>query len=300
MHLSDGANTVLLLASTPERQRVEPAMEASLYSPLKHYSTLHFGGADMCSFLQGQLSNDIDRIDETGWQWSALHLPDGRVFALLLLIAKGDELIGCLPASVAGAVCERLRMFRLRAKVDIEMASAKVFGVIGDPGATKHPIKIGNELSVALADDGDFTATAAMTLAPENAWALQRLRAGIVELSPDTQGRYVGQMLNLDLLPAISFSKGCFIGQEILARTQNLGRIKRRAYRFKSQQDCQTGDRLMLADKTGERAAGEVIDVVPAEDGVEFLAVVQQKEKNAALTVHDTALTRLPLPYESD
>ena len=128
-------------------------------------------------------------------------------------------------------------------------------------------------------------------------WRLADIRAGLPQVLPETHESFVAQMLNLDLVGGISFTKGCYTGQEIIARTHYRGAIKRRMLRFAA--DCPPpppGTRVL----EGEATAGEVVDAAATDSGCELLAVVSLAQKDAALTLADpfaAALQSLPLPY---
>jgi len=120
------------------------------------------------------------------------------------------------------------------------------------------------------------------------------IRAGVPILRSATTESFVPQMVNLDLLDAISFTKGCYVGQEIVARTQNLGRIKRRMFRLMSAHaGIAAGDTV----NAGQDVAGYVVDAMPLDDGMELLAVLKLDKLNLELTSNSVSLSRAELPY---
>jgi hypothetical protein len=134
------------------------------------------------------------------------------------------------------------------------------------------------------------------THASREHWNLRDIRAGIPEITTATSGEFVPQMVNLDLLDGISFSKGCYTGQEIVARTKYRGRIKRRMLRFSCPGRLYAG-----ATVYGNRGpVGQVVRAVPVDGGSELLAVVHLDDLGDTLHA-DEARTRplsvLPLPY---
>lgn len=274
-------------------------MTAGTFSRLSEYSVLLVSGRDARGFLQGQLSNDIDRVDETGWQWSAYHLPDGRVFALLLLFSSGQDIVAFLPASASDSVVQRLNQYRLRARVAVEVLRRAAFGVEGNIAGQQNDslvARITNDMSIVVAPDADLPqVVAGLDEIDSTRWKLNLMGAGIPSVGSEIQGRYIGQMLNLDLLGAISFTKGCFSGQEVLARIQNLGRIKRRSFRFRCATRCGIGDHL-TADG---HDVGEVVDTACGDGGCEFLAVVRLDQIEQEMMIDGAPAERLTLPYES-
>jgi folate-binding protein YgfZ len=157
------------------------------------YGVLAFRGTDAARFLQGQLSADIEKLVPGARTLAGLHNPQGRVIALLNISRiSPDEFQARLPAELLDAVASRLRKYVLRAKLAIEVLP-------GEP---------------AMPD------------------ALEDIRAGVPEVFSATSESFVAQMLNLDLLGAIAFDKGCYTGQEVIARAHYRGRVKRRLQRW--------------------------------------------------------------------
>ena len=264
-------------------------------------------GPDARKFLQGQVSQDVlgqptDRVALAG-----LHNPQGRAVAILRLVPLAeDALLLGLPAEIAAAVIQRLRRYVLRAKLALEDVSADwlAIGLAGDeaaatlaavgllptrpePGAlarqgerlawrhSADPERFivlaprGNEWPPALQPADDGAATAA-----QRNWQSADVAAGLPQVRAATAEAFVAQMLNLDVLQGISFEKGCYTGQEVIARAHYRGRVKRRLQRFRTlgapAAKLAPGDTGMLPDGRGFR----VVEVAALADGrVEFLAV---------------------------
>jgi folate-binding protein YgfZ len=221
--------------------------------------TLRVHGRDAAGFLQGQLSNDVQALADGAQQLAGYHTPQGRVIALLRLTRLGpEELLAQLPAELGDAVAQRLRRFVLRARVTIEVLDAA---------------------AAAAAASAAAAAAATAPAASIAGWNATRSRsadiaAGLPQVYAATSEKFVAQMLNLDCIGAVSFSKGCYTGQEVIARAHYRGRVKRRMQRFATRAPLaaplRPGDTLRLAD--ARRL--EVIDAVSLADGrVEFLAV---------------------------
>jgi len=220
--------------------------------PLDSLSALAIEGPDARGFLQGQLSSNLDEVTPTRGQLSGWHDPKGRVLAFLRVLPRGEGFLLVTHADLAGAIEKRLRMYILRAKVTVQ-AGPPVFGVA--PGHA-GPVAIGTGLEPGAEplDAACNASASAMRMpghagwlvvgelgalpAPANAaavgaWERAEIEAGIPEVYPATSGQFVAQMLNLDRLGAVSFTKGCYPGQEIVARAHHLGRVKRRARLFR-------------------------------------------------------------------
>jgi len=233
---------------------------------LPHIGLLRFTGPDAHAFLQGQVSNDVRRLSEGSPLLAAYSTAQGRVVALMRLLPHSSGVMALLPQDILQPTLERLRKFVLRAKVVIEDLSGQ-FAVIGehraaDLGAAGLPIPdaagyveqdgigigrvssgsgrhwvIGPAARLAehrLARQGLDADPGGQLRAQriERDWRLADIRAGLPQVYAATCEMFVAQMLNLDLIDGISFSKGCYTGQEIIARTQHLGRIKRRMFRL--------------------------------------------------------------------
>jgi folate-binding protein YgfZ len=244
-------------------------------------SVLQFRGAEARKFLQGQLSNDMATLAPDHLTLAGYHNPQGRVLALLRLLApEAEQVIAILPAELAEPTMSALRRYVLRAKVTISQESS----------------------AAALAALARQLPALAPLLAP--AAHAQEVAAGLPQVYGATSGMFVAQMLNLDCVEAISFTKGCYTGQEIIARAHYRGRIKRRMQRFVTEGPgvLAPGQDVTLSDGR----AAQIVDAVARADGrSDFLAV-------APLVLHSAtsapgpaapdlrarlACTPLPLPY---
>jgi folate-binding protein YgfZ len=292
---------------------------------LPHLGVLRFSGPDAQSFLQGQLSNDTRRLAEGQGLLAAYSSPQGRVLALMHLLPHSSGIIAILPRELLAPTLEGLRKFVLRAKVKIEDAS-ELLSVWGQHGT--HPLQsLGlaapspangyvetDSIGVAAVnrDPGRYWVIGAAEMlakhglvqherAPsspgiERAWRLADIRAGLPQIYLATRETFVAQMLNLDLLDGISFTKGCYTGQEIIARTQHLGRIKRRMYRLQLPQgEWSIGQALQLTDGR----AGRLAELARHGERFEALAVLHHESGDSESAAPSAvAATPLPLPYE--
>ena len=278
---------------------------------------MRFTGPDALSFLQGQVSNDTRRLAENRSLLAAFSSPQGRVLAIMHLLPHSSGVIAVLPRELVLPTLEGLRKFVLRAKVKIEDA-AEFLSVAGVHGAHRLPStgcteKADIGVAAVNRDPGRYWVIgAAEKLAEhgldggpvpgeqiEHDWRLADIRAGLPQIYLATREAFVAQMLNLDRLDAISFSKGCYTGQEIIARTQHLGRIKRRLYRLQLPPgEWRIGQPLHLKDGR----AGRITEVIRSGGGYEALAVLNMdaKEGEAAdgTPIAPIAAAGLPLPYE--
>ncbi len=289
---------------------------------LQHLGVLRFTGPDSLSFLQGQVSNDTRRLAEGQGLLAAYSSPQGRVLALMQLLPHSSGIIAILPRELVLPTLETLRKFVLRAKVKIEDASQLLWvsghhdahllesaGLAAGQSGTGYTEQDGIGVVAVNRDLGRHWVIGAAQLLADRGlagdphhveltelhWRLADIHAGLPQIYLATREAFVAQMLNLDLLDGISFSKGCYTGQEIIARTQHLGRIKRRLYRLQLPQgEWRIGQPLRLTDGR----SGRITDVIRSGGGFESLAVLNvQGDGDAAAGAAVTA-AQLPLPYE--
>jgi folate-binding protein YgfZ len=309
--------------------RHEPAAPGRL----QHLGVLRVAGPDAAAFLQGQISADTRRLAAGTPLLAAYCTPQGRVIAVLRLLPHTAGILAILPRELVEPVAGRLRRYVLRSKVRIEdasdeLAAAGHFGSAALHAATlripdaQHPYVETDGIGVAGAGDdarywvvGPATRLAELELggAPADAdrierdWRLADVAAGLPQVYASTSEAFVAQMLNLDLLDGISFKKGCFTGQEIIARTQHLGRIKRRMLRLRLKDaawsiggavrlaDGRTGRLTELVRSGDQFAALAVLPIDAASKDGEFEPPPAAVDSPPAVLAADAA--ELPLPY---
>lgn len=301
--------------------------------PLERRTLIRVSGADAQTFLQGQLTQDLQRLQAQQLQWAAQCSPKGRMLASFLMWSQDAAFWLDTGESLSAAVLGRLRPYVLRSRVHLEEArnTRQRLGLVGaaDPllaaaglppapppghwdevqGVTRLALSPQRLMLVAApppAADPVAWARLQDALSAQGSWGHPALwdgagvQEGVAEITLQTQEEWVPQMLNWDLIGGISFHKGCYTGQEIVARSHYLGKIKRRALRFASTRDCAPGDPVYRCDAPTE-AVGKVawVGKTPA-GGIELLAVLPWEElADRALTLAPEAspLVALPLPY---
>ena len=279
---------------------------------LSHLAVLRFSGVDALSFLQGQISNDTQRLAENKPLLAAYSTAQGRVLALIYLLPHSSGMAAILPREILNATMERMRKFVLRAKVRIEDAGDSLV-VAGRFSATPDTSESYTESDgIGMASVGHdpsrqwliapwdkiAAADAGQARQAESAWRLADIRAGLPQIYAATSEAFVAQMLNLDLLDGISFTKGCYTGQEIIARTQHLGRIKRRLHRLQLPPGTwNVGQAVRLSD--GRQ--GRLTEVIESEGRIEALAVLTLEGNPSVAGEESDAVAvqavELPLPY---
>jgi folate-binding protein YgfZ len=277
---------------------------------LDDLGVLRFSGAEVEKFLQGQLSNDVSQLPAGVLRRAGLHNPQGRTLAVLGLVAadNGDRL-ALLPLELVSTVATHLRRYLLRSKVLIGDASAQV-RVLGLSSAAAAGSLSGQRVTYGAAPESRALLLHSALEAPppgpllaREAWRALDIGAGLPQVYSATSGQFVAQMLNLDCIDAISFTKGCYTGQEVIARAHYRGRIKRRLQRFRSRSALRlaAGDAGRLDDGRSFR----VVEATQHEDGTcEFLAVAalagaaQEADETGQLqTAGGVAVSSLALPY---
>lgn len=267
-------------------------------------AVLRFGGRDATTFLQGQLTNDVQVLADGRTQLSACNTPQGRVVALLRLRQAREAIHALLPAELADTLVIRLRRFVLRAKVDLAVATELKVAWLGATSALVPAEAVtfdyapGRRAVAATAEAWRSALGREFERFPAaNAqWIAADIAAGLPQVFAATSEAFVPQMLNLDLLDGISFRKGCYTGQEIVARTQHLGRIKRRTFRYHLPSGPVPAPLAGLFH-AGTKVA-EVVMSAEAQDGVDVLAVTSLEARGSALSAQDGRIAEpRELPY---
>ncbi|MHB0974496.1 MAG: CAF17-like 4Fe-4S cluster assembly/insertion protein YgfZ [Thiobacillus sp.] len=305
------------------------AANGTIVADLSQLGVIAFRGEDTATFLQGQLTNDVRALHADGAQWNGYCSPKGRLLGNFLMWRQGEDYCLQLSGDILPGVLKRLSMFILRAKVQARDASdetvrlvvagpqaeAAVRAAMGTvPDATMRSaatsvgqvIRVGADKFVLSVAPEHATAVWQVLRQPATpvgapVWDWLRLNAGIPMIVAATQEQFVPQMVNLEAIGGVSFQKGCYPGQEIVARSQYLGKLKRRMFLAHVDAEAAPGDNLYSADIEGQ-ATGTVVNAAPSPSGgFDVLAVAQVESANSQ-TLHlkaadGAALTLKPLPY---
>lgn len=273
------------------------------------YGLIQIRGNDVEEFLQGQLTQDVASLDAASSLPAAWCNAKGRVITLLRLLALPDSIGLVLPTSLVDAVVQRLTLYRLRSDVSIEatteewagvaVSEADAFERLGAAGLLPdaNAVCAGHGLITVDYSAADrfveiFGTSAAFgkaglkfdSVLSDEEHAAMKICAGFAEITPANTEKYTPHMLNLDRIGAISFEKGCYTGQEVVARTENLGHSKRRLMRYR----CNAPD-IAIGDKVsdGERDVGNVVNV----SGEDLLAVTPVAMHEQPLTINGATAT---------
>jgi hypothetical protein len=305
-------------------------MATNMRCELSHLGLIRFIGAEAQTFLHNQLTCDVAALASGKSTYGGYCNPKGRVLATFLLWRRGEDFFMLLPSPLREPTQKQLSKYILRAKVKAEAADEwALFGVAGkDAGAlVEHAvgaapamdhnvaeasgtmvIKLPGERYQIVAPREKARAVLASLdsgsekAAPEH-WDWLDIRAGVPVILPATQEAFVPQMVNLDLIGGVSLTKGCFPGQEIVARMHYRGTLKQRMYlaSIATTDRLQPGDKLYSPD-FGEQACGTIVNAAPSpEGGQDVLAVIQiasaEKGDVQWKTPGGPALRLMQLPY---
>ena len=259
---------------------------------LSNRALLKLSGGDTQTFLQGQLSNDIDGLEEGKVQLNAYCQHQGKIIALLWVMKRDDDFYLSFPSDLAEIITKRLTMFKMMSDVTITDVSNELIqlGVIDE--GFDNAFKLNDQQSVALVENVD-----GVELDNESEWALACIANSVAEVELKTSEKFVPQLLNLDIDEVgVNFTKGCYPGQEIVARLHYLGKSKRRMRQFECEGEVNVGDELLVAGSKSAKASGIVVRRVQLGDKSSFLATVEVAFEDAAITLNNAdgiQLTRI-------
>jgi tRNA-modifying protein YgfZ len=306
--------------------------DGTVLCDLSQFGVLKVSGADAQTFLQNLLSSDVRLVTPQQAQPSSFNTAKGRMLASLWLWQTGEDYFLHLSQDLCALIHKKLSMYVLRAKVKISDVSDEVvcLGVSGEgaaaaiqtcfgsapngvlqveqlphasvicSGAARFQIHTTTEHAVTLWQQLCATATPVGSAC----WDWLNVRAGVPVITLATQEQLVLQMSNLDVLGGVSFKKGCYPGQEIVARMHYLGKLKQRTYlaHIEAKSQPQPNDPLYSADYA-EQISGTILNAAAApEGGYDVLATLHSSSIEAQQSVHwntpDGAPLRfLDLPY---
>jgi len=305
---------------------------------LSHLRLTSISGDDAETFLQGQCTNDIRLVSPEHHQMSGHCTPKGRMLANFRVFSRNGSFILLTPTDTQSALIKRLSMFVLRSNVTIEDISDQLvtIGLAGkrcsellSSNFSNIPVIPGNAMEengisllclpgsapryelIGLPSDiqsiwNNYSQRAAAT--NHELWTLLDIRSGIPTVYANTVESFVPQMVNMQLVDGVSFDKGCYVGQEVVARMKYLGILKRRMYlaRVDTANRPLPGDELFSPmESDSGQGPGRVVMSAPSTDGgYEILAVVENSsyENNELHLEHASGpqLEFMPMPYELD
>jgi len=225
-----------------------------MFVHLENRSLLRVSGLDAETFLQGQLSNDINKLDRFSVQLNAYCQHQGKILALFWVIKNKDSFFLSFPSDLLEAIKPRLQMFVIMSDVVIEEVTKKYIQIGSIDEAFQKALVINDKLSLIITDKQDINK---FNMDPIEYWNMACIDSFLPEIFSVTSEKLVPQMLNLDIDEfGVNFSKGCYPGQEVVARLHYLGSAKRRLFAFKLDTDVNIGDSLYCASSKSAKARG--------------------------------------------
>ena len=317
-----------ILSFGDSHAEIQATKSSNVICDLSHLGLLQIQGEDAITFLQGQVTNDVKQLDGNLAHYTAYCSQKGRMIALFLAFAHYDHLHLQLPKELATSIAKRLKMYVMRSKVEIidvsesiikiglsgqnaadilkphfstipktdyQLVSLENGAVLKLPGALPR-YEIFTDLNSAKLIWNDLCLHTVAVGAP--CWEWLEIQAGIPEVTLNTQEQFVPQMLNLDLLGAINFKKGCYTGQEIVARTHYLGTVKRRTYlaQINTKVQPKAGDEVF--NDAGEAVGKVVRSAITSMDSYDLLVEIRlESVESGKVFLAGIALEIKPLPY---
>jgi folate-binding protein YgfZ len=304
--------------------------DSAFFCTLSHEGVLAVRGADASKFLQGQLTCNLNYLSDTQASLGARCTQKGRMQSSFRILLEGDGVLMAMATELLEPQLADLKKYAVfsKSKLTDESAAWVRFGL---EHANAALISLGLELQAdtdsVVRNDGLI----AIRVSPEraelwvaadqaetikgklstqlaegnlNQWLLGQIRAGIGQVMPSTRELFIPQMLNLQAVGGVSFKKGCYTGQEIVARMQYLGKLKRRLYRLTLDASELPEPGTPLFSPTHGSSIGEVVLAATAGQNIELLAVLQAEAAEGG-DIHlgaleGPALNLLDLPYQLD
>jgi folate-binding protein YgfZ len=265
-----------------------------MFVRLDNRALIRLTGKDSESFLQSQLSNDVNKLDNSSIQLSAYCQHQGKILVLFWLLRSKDDFLLSFPLDLIETVKNRLQMFILVSDVKIEDVTEKYLqlGLINENKADAYVLN--GQLSLMLVDS---QSAEKFTFASQHYWDKACIDNLIPEVNSLTTEKFVPQMLNLDIDEiGVSFTKGCYPGQEVVARLHYLGKVKRRLFVFKSVSEIKVGDDLFCPSSKSARTCGSVVFQVKFKADYFCLATLEVAHKDDQIYLNNEqgpTLTRI-------
>ena len=225
-----------------------------MFFHLKNRALLRVSGSDAETFLQGQLSNDINNLGNSSVQLNAYCQHQGKILALFWVTKNEDSFFLSFPKDLLEAIKPRLQMFIIISDVVLEDITKDYIQVGSIDEAHQKALVINDKLSLTIADKQDINK---FNMEPIDHWNKACIDSSLPEIFSVTSEKLVPQMLNLDINEfGVNFSKGCYPGQEVVARLHYLGSAKRRLFAFEVDADANVGDSIYCATSRSAIARG--------------------------------------------
>lgn len=272
------------------------------FTPLPHLGILHIVGDEAEHFLQNLLTNDVAALKPDQSQLSGFCNAKGRLFASFIIIRRADGYQLILPKNMCHLLQQRLAMYVLRAKVTISDENNRLFCIglitanhsqINTAQGFKHPIDNQRFLFICRQNTvEDLVAKfkkQGVQLAPQNSWQRLDIEDGLATILPESKEKFTPQQVNFDLIGGVSFSKGCYPGQEVVARLHYLGKPSRRLFIA----EAETNKLPNIADEittTDGNVAGHIVSAHHVGSSLKLLISLKLTTKMSKLQLNGIAV----------
>ncbi|SDY35306.1 CAF17-like 4Fe-4S cluster assembly/insertion protein YgfZ [Pseudomonas salomonii] len=304
--------------------------DSAFFCPLTHEGVLAVRGSDAAKFLQGQLTCNLNYLSDTQASLGARCTQKGRMQSSFRILLQGDGVLLAMATELLEPQLADLKKYAVfsKSKLTDESAAWARFGLSNAaptlaalglelPAETDSVVRTDTLIAIRVSPDraelwvpAEQAEAVRQQLANHlqqvdlNDWLLGQIRAGIGQVMPQTRELFIPQMLNLQAVGGVSFKKGCYTGQEIVARMQYLGKLKRRLYRLSLNAEQLPEPGTPLFSPNHNSAIGEVVIAAKADQSIELLAVLQAEAADNG-DVHvgsleGPGLNLLDLPYQLD
>ena len=304
---------------------LQAAQQATVIAPLAHLGLIECSGDDAKDFLHNQLTSNVSQLSPTAAQHSAWCTAKGRMLASFVLYRHATGYRALFAADLLADTMKRLQMYVLRSKVKLADLSANnvAIGVSGPDAETAATLAhAGLPAPAGILETAEFAegsviridATRCIVVVAQTAagalwsrlaerarpvgtpaWQWLDIRAGLPLVSAATREAFVPQMADFDRIGGVSFNKGCYPGQEVIARTKYLGKVKRHLYRIHSPAPLAAGLPIFAPEGAEPgHPCGQIANAAPAPaGGFDALAVIQESHAAADLALGTTDGTRV-------
>ncbi|WP_438867787.1 CAF17-like 4Fe-4S cluster assembly/insertion protein YgfZ [Pseudomonas sp. L1(2025)] len=304
--------------------------DSAFFCPLTHEGVLAVRGSDAAKFLQGQLTCNLNYLSDAQASLGARCTQKGRMQSSFRILLQGDGVLLAMATELLEPQLADLKKYAVfsKSKLTDESAAWARFGLSNAdhtlaalglelPADTDSVVRTNTLIAIRVSPNraelwvpAEHAEAVRQQLASQlqqadlNAWLLGQIRAGIGQVMPQTRELFIPQMLNLQAIGGVSFKKGCYTGQEIVARMQYLGKLKRRLYRLSLNAEQLPEPGTPMFSPNHNSAIGEVVIAAKADQSIELLAVLQAEAAESGDvhvgTLEGPGLQLLDLPYLLD
>ena len=268
---------------------------------LSHLSTLSFSGSDAKEFLQGQMTQDINTISDQSYKMTSILNPKGRIIVTGLIKEFKGNIFFIISKDLSEDCVQWLSRYILRSDVKISIEKNYIFGLNNEnqkqlfkydenqQQLNISQISMDHSRYILLADDEASLKNKSIESINESEWILSDIKRGLPILSKESSEKYIPQMINLDLLEGISFSKGCYTGQEVVARVQHRGKIKQRMFHITTESNkCEIEHQSEIMHENSK--VGSLVNSIMNKDILHSLAVINIDDSEKKLILKGKTL----------